>query len=439
LFLAGSPVRAGLWITGYYPQYEQSQMPVSKIDFATVTHVIHFCLEAEADGTINSADNGLTRTACSSFVATVHDAGRKALICVGGAGSETGFEGATTAASLPGFISSLTGFMSSNNYDGVDIDWEPLSAADVHQYTNFVNALRSALNGYSQSKLLTVAAPAYPVYGDPPTAEFTMFASIQDQFDQINIMTYDLSGPYPGWVTWFNSPIYDGGYTFPSTGGLVPSVNGAVDNFIGNGVAPGKLAVGLPFYGYIWTGMTHPREGWSSTNTPTASAYTYQTIVNAYYQSNCYHWDTNAQAAYLSLTNAQPANDMFISYDDALACQTKVSFARNRGLGGIMIWELSQDYFANQTAGQESPLVQALNQSLATPQIMSAEIQGGGVAFSFSSLPLAQYRILWTSNLNGGAWETLTNNIPGAGASVRITDPIGIGDAARFYRVQTPP
>jgi chitinase len=439
MLLPGLSLRAGLWVTGYYPQYEQSQMPVSKIDFSTVTHVIHFCLEAESGGTINSTANGLTMAACANFVSTVHDAGRKALICVGGAGSETGFQGATTPANLPAFVSSLASFMSANNYDGVDIDWEPLAAADVAQYTNFVKALRSALDGYSTPKMLTVAAPAYPMYGDPPASEFAMFASIQDQFDQINIMTYDLSGPYPGWVTWFNSPLYDGGYAFPSTGGLVPSVNGAVDNFVNNGVAPGKLAFGLPFYGYVWSGVSLPREAWSSTNTPTVSTPTYQTIVSTYYQSNFYHWDTNAQSAYLSLTNAQAADDMFISYDDASACETKVSFARNRGLGGIMIWELSQDYDANQSADQQSPLVQAMNQSLATPQIEAVEIQNGTVAFSFSSLPLAQYRILWTSNLNGDAWNTLTNNVPGTGAAVWITDVIGTGATARFYRVQTPP
>jgi len=128
--------------------------------------------------------------------------------------------------------------------------------------------------------------------------------------------------------------------------------------------------------------VTHPREGWSSTNSPTVStpAYqtiAYQTIVSSYYLSNCYHWDANAQAAHLSLTNAQAADGMFISYDDASARQAKVSYARNRGLGGIIIWELSQGYFANQSAGQDSPLIQALSQSLATPQIVSAEIQRG--------------------------------------------------------------
>ena len=119
-------------------------------------------------------------------------------------------------------------------------------------------------NGLSPSKLLTVAAPALPGIWRFSSRNSQCFASIQDKFDQINIMTYDLSGPYPGWVTWFNSPIYDGGYTFPGTDRLIlPSVNGAVNNFIGNGVAPGKLAVGLPF---LWIyldgyGAAAP-EGW---------------------------------------------------------------------------------------------------------------------------------------------------------------------------------
>ena len=122
--------------------------------------------------------------------------------------------------------------MSSNNYDGLDIDWEPLAAADILQYTNFMTTLRAAIPG----AMLTAAAPAYPQYGDPPDAIFAVFASLQGTLDQINIMTYDLSGPYPGWITWFNSPIYDGGYTFPSTGGPLPSIDGAVDNYVNNGV-----------------------------------------------------------------------------------------------------------------------------------------------------------------------------------------------------------
>ena len=333
--------------------------------------------------------------------------------------------------------------MSGNGYDGVDLDWEPFNSADTGQYTNLVVALRTALEGFAGHKLLTVAAPAYPEYGDSPTAEFTMLASVQTQFDQINIMTYDLSGPYEGWVTWYNSPIYDGGYTFPAAPSeLVPSVNGAVSNFVSNGVLPAKLGVGLPFYGYIWTGgpgVTQPRQSWPATNPPTVATYTYANIVQSYYQSNLYHWDDVAQAPYLSITNGTAANDMFISYDDTKSCQTKLSYIRNLHLGGLMIWELSQDYSSSQPAGQRTPLTTALKQALATPNITSIQRSGNDVQLNFSSLPLALYNVQWSSNIASTVWNTLTNNVPGTGTNVQVSDPATATAPARFYRIQTPP
>ena len=192
---------------------------------------------------------------------------------------------------------------------------------------------------------------AYPPFGDSVTAQYQMFAALQTQFDQINIMTYDLSGAYPGWVTWFNSPLSNGGtpplyikgYHFPGTSRLVPSVDESVNNFLNNGVAPGKLGIGIAFYGYVWTdgrgtnatSITQPRQSW--TNAPTVTACRYTDIMGGYYQTDLYHWDTNAQSAYLSITNANPLNNIFLSYDDQRTCQTKVSYARNHGLGVSLI------------------------------------------------------------------------------------------------------
>ena len=100
------------------------------------------------------------------------------------------------------------------------------------------------------------------------------------------------------------------------------------------------------FYGYVWSGgagtstggAALPRQTW--TTAPTTTTPTYDTIMSTYYQSNRYHWDTDAQTAYLNIDNSGSANDKFISYDDEHACQAKISYARNRGLGGVMIWEL---------------------------------------------------------------------------------------------------
>jgi chitinase len=435
--------RADLWRTGYYPGWEQSFMPASSIDYTALTHIIHFSVVPNPDGTLNTSDNGITTVNSADVVSRAHGAGVQVLICVGGADSESAFQAATSPAKLPTFINSLTNFMAARDYDGVDIDWEPLPASDAQQYTSLVNGLRSALNGFSQQKLLTAAVGAYPPYGDSATAEYKMFAVLQNQFDQINIMTYDLSGPYDGWVTWFNSAIYDGGYRFPSTGGPVPSVDGAVANFLANGVAPVKLGIGIAFYGYLWTGgsgtsptcITQPRQSW--TNAPTATAIGFSDIMSGYYQSNLYHWDASAQSAYLGITNTIPTSNIFLSYDDQRTCQTKVSYARNHGLGGVMIWELAQDHTPNQT----DPLLQAVKAAVATPGQSYLQSNGFDMNLTFSSIALGSYRVQWSSDLTPGSWNTLlVTNVPGTGGPLQITDPgTGTNQPARFYRIQTPP
>jgi chitinase len=440
------PVHADLWSTAYYAGWMQGTLPASNVDFTAVSHVIHFSVVPNANGSLNSSVNSLTTANSTDVVTRAHAAGRKVLFCVGGADSQTGFQGATSAANLSTFVTNLVNFMVARGYDGIDLDWEPLPSTDFPQYTNLVNSLRTALNGFAPARLLTAAVGAYPVYGDSPTGQYTMFAALQAKFDQLNIMTYDLSGAYSGWITWFNAPTYDGGTRFISTGALVPSTDGAVSKFLAGGVAPGKLGIGLAFYGYVWSGgagtstggAALPRQSW--TTAPTTTAPSYDTLMTTYYQPQLYHWDTNAQAAYLSLDNAGSANDKFISYDDEHACQAKVSYARNRGLGGVMIWELGSGYRPGQPAGQRDPLLQAVKQSLATPRIVSVQSSKQDLQLDFTSLPLALYRVQWTSNFPAGDWNTLTNNVPGTNGTLRIIDPGALTNApARYYRVQTPP
>jgi len=432
--LGAFDVRADLWCTAYYPGWEQGAMPASSVDFTVVTHVVHFAVIPNPDGSLNSAANGVTLPNSMDVITKAHAADRKALICVGGAGSGPGFQGATSAANLATFINNLTNFMSARGYDGIDVDWEPLDAAAGPQYTNFVNGLRAALNAITPRPLLTAAIAS------PPTSP-ALIASVHHQFDQINLMTYDLSGAYPGWVTWHNAPIYDGGYRFPSTGGLVPSADGMVTSIINAGVPSAKLGVGIAFYGWIWSGgggtstggATQPRQTW--TTAPSTSQLSYNSLLATHYQSNLYHWDTNAQAAYLAVDNPDSANDKFISYDDPRTCQSKVSFARNRRLGGVMIWELAQDHQPNQSG----LLLQAVKQALATPGVSGVHRGGQGIELSFFGAPLGSYRVQWTSNLAGGDWNTLLiTNVSGTGGTLHVLDPT-VNQSGRYYRVQTPP
>src|SRR5262249_19776517 len=141
--------------------------------------------------------------------------------------------------------------------------------------------------------------------------------------------------------------------------------------------------------------------------------------------------------AYLSIDNTGSSTDRFMSYDDPRTCQAKVSFARNRGLGGIMIWELAQDHTANQV----DPLLSAIKTAMATPGAVTIQpVSAQNIEISFNASPLGSYRVQWSTNLVGAAWNTrLMTNIPNTstGGLVRVQDTLP--SSVRFYRVKTPP
>jgi hypothetical protein len=113
-----------------------------------------------------------------------------------------------------------------------------------------------------------------------------------------------------------------------------------------------------------------------------------------------------------------------------------VSYARNRHLGGVMIWELAQDHHA----GQLDPLLQSIKQALSTPGATAIQVGGQSVDLGFASIPLGSYRVQWSSSVSGGGtWNTLAvTNVSGTGGVLHVSDPI-VNQGQRFYRVQTPP
>lgn len=362
-----------LWAAAYYPGTAAHALPVSEIDFGVITHVILFAVVPKADGSLDQNANQLDTPTAVDLTRRAHAAGRKALLCVGGAGSAPGFREA--ASSHRAFlVTNLLRLMKSWDFDGLDLDWEPLAASDAGLFADLVLELRSALRALPAPGMLTTAVSAYPVYGDPPNSSYALFATLQAQFDQINIMTYDLSGAYAGWVSWFNSPLFDGGFRFSTSGTLVPSVHGALANFLSNGVASCKLGIGIAFYGDVWAGgdgtstggVCLPRQSWASP--PTVTQIPFSEIMSTYYQTNLYRWDTNAQAAYLTIDNPGSADDRFISYDDEHTCQAKVQFAQSQHLGGIMIWQLAFGHRLDQPNGQRDPLLRAITEALSSPK-----------------------------------------------------------------------
>ena len=354
------------WATAYYAGWQQGYnnsgyMPAQSVDYSAVTHIVHFALVPKSDGTLDDASNSVSAYNANQLVTLAHAAGKKVIICVGGWATESSFLGATNSTNVSTFVSNLVNLMQSRGYDGIDIDWEPLSSSSSSQFGAFITKLRTALDAISPRPLLTTADGGSP----------SIIAPVSSKFDQINIMSYDLSGAWGGWVTWHNSPIYDGGFKFPSTGGAVPSADGLVNSCVSAGIPASKLGIGIDFYGYVWSGgagtpnggATDPRQSW--TTAPTVqSNVPYSTIMDTYYQSQYYKFDNAAGVSYLSIDNSGSTNDKFISYDDEATVASKYNYVKTKGIGGAIIWELGGGYRANMPSGQRDLLLQAVKKAL---------------------------------------------------------------------------
>jgi chitinase len=341
-------------VMAYYVGWEQSQMAPSAIDFTAITALIHFAVVPNSNGTLNAAANGLTAANISAAVAAAHGAGKKILFTVGGEGTQAAFEGAMSGANQAAFISNLVSFMTTNKYDGIDIDMEPTSAGDQTLFVQFAAKLRTALNAVSPRPMLTTTAAETPA----------LFAAAAPSFDQINIMTYSLSGPYGGWFTWHNAPVYSTGYEFPNAGGAPPSADTMVQQFAAAGISKSVLGIGFTMDPYVWSGVSAPGQTWPASSPPTATESAYNTIAAAYgiveynYTLPTYHWDANAQAPYLSITNQTP--NLFVSYDNEVSAASKAQYIKTNGLGSLIIWDLQDGHRADQPAGSQDVLLEAI-------------------------------------------------------------------------------
>jgi chitinase len=244
---------------------------------------------------------------------------------------------------------------------------------DNPNYVLFVNELYTELqkrdnNFLKRKPLLVCAANAYAA---------PILRLLQDKYDMINLMTYDMSGPYPGWITWHDSPVYNGGKTFPS-GGELPSVHQDVQYCLDEGVQPSKLGIGISFDAFQWKGgyvsakegVTAPAQEYFSD--PTWIRFSYTDFMNNYFSQGTYHWDESCQMSYLSIDKQNRADDQFWSYNDEKSCEAKSRYVLENKLGGLILWELFNGLINSNPEDNRIPQLAATHNAITT--ITSGEI-----------------------------------------------------------------
>lgn len=212
-------------------------------------------------------------------------------------------------------------------FDGIDVDWEFPHQPDAENFQALLREFRRQMDAVRPGLKLTIA-----VGHTPHMYPGTDVAAVASLVDQVGLMTYDFIGPWSD-TTGLLAPL-SAPTDFP--GGTVER---SIAAWHTAGVPTSKLLMGVPFYAYGWHQVPEEPEdshGLFQEGTGIHGDKPYRYIQTLLDHSTVYR-DPVSHAPWLF------DGDAFWTYEDPVSIAYKGSFARDKGLGGLMIWELGED------------------------------------------------------------------------------------------------
>jgi chitinase len=343
------------WVLAYYVGYHYSYLKPRDIDYALMTHIVVGGVGINADGTLNEhwhMPEGDGHGMALEVGVRAKRAGVKTLVWLGGPNEEDKLYAATTDAVRPTTVKNILKLVDTLDYDGVDIDWEPVRTKDEPGLLALVRDLRAA----RPNLLITV-----PVNWVPTTIlvtkDLSLYPELAKYADRLFVMSYSMAGPWPGWHVWH------GGALTGDTLGTPGSVRSSILAYTRAGVPRTKLGLGVGTYATCWEYPAQTPDqmipaGFSSGD---VHAMSMRTLMDGYYSVANVKWDARAVVPYLSFSI--PRGDFgcgFISYENERSVREKAAYVKTQGLGGIMVWNIGTGYFPDASRSKRNPLLSAI-------------------------------------------------------------------------------
>jgi len=206
-------------------------------------------------------------------------------------------------------IGNIMDRVTSDGYDGVNIDFELMGADDASNFTAFLRELKISLG----DKTLSVAVFARTSSDKWPTPY--QYGLIGQIADQVVVMAYDYhyrtSAPGPVAPLWWVEDVVD---------------------YMSANMPAHKILLGLPTYGYDWGGSG---SGTTVTAKKLAELKQRYTLVEKFDQASMSptytYWDQYGVWHQVWLENQQ-------------SLQAKVNLAQTRKIGGISFWRIGTGF-----------------------------------------------------------------------------------------------
>lgn len=333
------PPRVVAYVAGW-------SMPKS-ISAAKLTHVNFAFAHIDAQGKAAFRSPDLAQALASLLALKRDHPALKVLVSVGGWQADGFSDAALTDESRRRFAASLVELVRQHRLDGVDLDWEyPGQGAGGIEYrpedkVNFTRLLaecRSQLDAASVADgrqgegryLLTIAS------ADREYFEHTEMDRLHVHLDWINVMAYDFFNSLTS-TTGHHAGLYAAQGAAPTD----RNADASIRQHLAAGIPPQKLVLGVAFYGRGFAGVRREGNGVNQPYERYEGDHPYRELAAELVGRQGYerHFDARARAPYLWNASART----FITYDDAQSIGEKADYVREKGLGGIMFWELSQD------------------------------------------------------------------------------------------------
>ncbi|KAB8225906.1 hypothetical protein BDV33DRAFT_198320 [Aspergillus novoparasiticus] len=239
------------------------------------------------------------------------------------------------------FFKSLTSFLATYNFDGVDIDWEyPVdtdrggSTDDFKNFPKFIANLKSALKGTAGRDHLSLTLPASYWY-----LQHFDLDELAKHVDYFNFMSYDLHG------LWDRGNKWTGAYLDSHTN--LTEITNALDLIWRNKVQPSQVVLGLAFYARTFTvdsrSCMDPGCTFASTGNPGDCSATSGILMNSEIDELVDRTDVIEKLDDAAAVEILTWDNQWLTYDDAETFSLKVKFALEECLGGVMVWAISHD------------------------------------------------------------------------------------------------
>jgi chitinase len=313
-----------------------------------LTHINFAFARIDANGKVTLPHPGVGPQLAQLGALKAKNPQLKILISVGGWTAEGFSDAALSDASRDAFARSAIALLRAHALDGIDLDWEYPGQSvagiksrpeDKHNFTLLLKTLRQQLDGASADDnrrgdkryLLSIAS------ADREYFDFTEMDKLHVYLDWINVMTYDFFNSLTP-TTGHHAGLYRSRFAAPSD----RYTDASVKQHLAAGIPADKLVLGVAFYGRGFAGVNPLHHGLNQPYERFEAAHPYAELVQDFIGKQGFErqWDAQARAPFL--WNA--ASRTFITYDDPASIASKAEYVRSHHLGGMMFWELSQDY-----------------------------------------------------------------------------------------------